>query len=74
MQHESPHSASVAGPAGLVIRTMRQAQGLTQRQLAALADVDHTMLSRVERGQVEPSSRWLKAVTDALGRNLAGAA
>lgn len=61
-------------PSGTVIRVMRKAQGLTLRQLAALAEVDYSTLSRVERGEHEPSARWLKAVTDALGRHMAGAA
>lgn len=57
--------------AGTVIREARKAQGLTLRDLAALAEVDHSMLSKVERGLVDPSPRWLKSVTVALGRNLA---
>jgi len=51
---------------------MRKAQDLSIRQLAELAEVNPTMLSQVERGLREPSPRWLKAVTDALGRHLAG--
>lgn len=53
---------------------MRKAQQLSLRELAGLAEVDYSMLSRVERGMVEPSARWLKAVTDALGKHMAGAA
>lgn len=60
--------------AGTVIRKARTTQKLTLRQLAELAEVDYSMLSRVERGLVEPSPRWLKAVTDALGKHMAGAA
>lgn len=56
---------------GTVIKMARNAQKLSIRQLARLADVDHSMLSRVERGEVDPSARWLKAVTDALGRHMA---
>lgn len=50
---------------------MRKAQNLSIRELARLADVDHSMLSRVERGEVDPSARWLKEVTTALGQHLA---
>lgn len=53
---------------------MRKAQNLSLRELADLAEVDYSMLSKVERGLVDPSPRWLKAVTDALGRNLGSAA
>lgn len=62
------------GNAGTAVRAMRKAQKLSIRQLAELAEVNATMLSQVERGKREPSPRWLKAVTDALGRNLSGAA
>jgi transcriptional regulator with XRE-family HTH domain len=44
------------------------------RQLAALAEVDHSMLSRIENGLVDPSPRVVKAITEALGKNMAGAA
>lgn len=60
--------------AGTVIRAARKTQNLTLRQLAQLADVDYSMLSKVERGLVDPRPRWLKAVTDALGKHMAGAA
>ena len=59
---------------GNVIRAARKAQGLTQRQLAALADVDHTMVSRIENGKVDASARVIKALTEALGRHMGGAA
>jgi transcriptional regulator with XRE-family HTH domain len=62
------------GHAGTAIRAMRQAQGLSVRELARLAEVNHSQLSQVERGLKDPSPRWLKSVTDALGRHLGGAA
>lgn len=62
------------GHAGNAIRAMRKAQGLSLRQLASLADVEYGYLAQVERGKREPTARWLKSVTDALGRNLSGAA
>lgn len=55
---------------GAIIQTARKAQNLTQRQLADLAEVDHSMISRIERGLVDPSPRVVKAITEALGRNL----
>ena len=57
---------------GRAIRALRTAQGLSVRELAKRAQVNPTMLSQVERGLREPSPRWLKAVTDALGRSIAG--
>lgn len=59
---------------GRAIRTLRKAQGLPLRELARLAEVNAGYLSKVERGIEDPSPRWLKNVTDALGRNLAGVA
>lgn len=53
---------------------MRKAQDLSLRDLARIAEVEPGYLSQVERGLREPSPRWLKAVTDALGQHLAGAA
>lgn len=62
------------GHAGRVLREARKAQKLTLRDLSLLAEVDYSMLSKVERGLIDPSPRWLKAVTDALGRQMGGAA
>lgn len=62
------------GHAGHAIREMRRAQNLSLRELARLADVEPGYLSQVERGLREPTARWLKSVTDALGKHLAGAA
>lgn len=56
---------------GAVLRAARKAQKLTQRQLAELAEVDHSMVSRIESGKVNPSPRVVKALTEALGRNMA---
>ena len=62
------------GHAGAAIKAMRKAQGLTLRELARLAEVEPGYLSMVERGIREPTPRWLKSVTDALGRHLGGVA
>jgi transcriptional regulator with XRE-family HTH domain len=63
-----------AGTAGDAIRVLRTSQGLTLRQLADLAGISWTYLSQVERGDRVPTKRWLSVVTDALSRNLRGAA
>jgi transcriptional regulator with XRE-family HTH domain len=52
---------------GSEVRRMRVDAGLTQRRLAALADIDHGFLSLVERGQREPSLAVLTAIATALG-------
>ena len=57
-------------PTGNTIRTMRQAQGLSLRDLARLSDTTHGYLSLVERGHREPSVRWLAAVKGALADNM----
>lgn len=49
------------------IRRMRVDAGLTQRRLAALADIDHGFLSLIERGLREPSLAVLVAIATALG-------
>lgn len=70
----SAHTAYVLhmGDAGTAIRKLRTAQHLSLRELARLAKVEASYLSQVERGLREPTDRWLKAVTDALGEHLAG--
>lgn len=58
-----------AGPA---IKTLREAQGLSLRKLAALSGTNPGYLSQVEQGKKTPTRRWLRAVTEALGKNLGG--
>lgn len=53
---------------------MREAQGLTLRDLASRAGTSHAYLSQVERGEKAPTKRWVRAVLDALADNLRGAA
>ncbi len=61
---------SGVGNAGTAVRAMRKAQHLSIRELARLAEVNAGMLSQVERGLRDPSPRWLKSVTDALGEHI----
>jgi len=56
---------------GALIRQTRKTQKLSLRDLARLSEVDHSTLSRIENGLIDPSPRTVKAITDALGRNLA---
>lgn len=53
---------------------MREAQSLSLRKLAEMSGTSFSYLSRVERGLEEPTERWLRAVTEALGKHMAGAA
>lgn len=59
---------------GPVIREARKAQKLSQRALARLSEVDHSTISRIENGEMDPSPRVVKAITEALGRYMGGAA
>lgn len=52
---------------GAEIRRMRLDAGLSQRRLAALAEIDHGYLSLIERGLREPSLAVLVAIAAALG-------
>lgn len=52
---------------GDVIKTAREALNLTQKQLGDLAGLDHTTVSRIERGVYDAPRYTIKALTDALG-------
>jgi transcriptional regulator with XRE-family HTH domain len=45
---------------------MREAQELTLRQVASRAGVSFAYLAQVERGDKEPTDRWLRDVIAAL--------
>jgi transcriptional regulator with XRE-family HTH domain len=51
---------------GAAIRKVRQERGLTQRQLAAKADVEPTWISRLENGSANPSIATLRRIAKAL--------
>lgn len=55
---------------GEVLRSIRQAQGRTLREVSASAQVSLGYLSEVERGQKEASSELLEAICSALGTPL----
>lgn len=55
---------------GTEIRRFRLDAGLSQRRLGGLAGIDHAFLSRIERGNREPSLAVLVAIATALGGNL----
>ncbi len=51
---------------GTALRALREARGMTARQLALDADVSPAMVSRIENGQVSPSISTLSALSAAL--------
>lgn len=57
--------------AGDIIRQRRKSLGLSLRDLAKLAAVNHGDLSRVETGQIPPSPKLAAQVCHALGLKLA---
>jgi len=48
------------------LRTARAARGLSQKQLAALADLDSSFISLLESGQRTPSTATLEAISKVL--------
>lgn len=56
---------------GEIIAEARKTLNLTQEQLGQLAGVDHSTISRIERGLIDSPPRTIKALTDALGREKA---
>jgi transcriptional regulator with XRE-family HTH domain len=49
------------------IKELRKARGLTQKELGDLAGLDHSFISRAERGESELSAASLMAIAAALG-------
>lgn len=56
---------------GRQVRLHRRAQGLSQKGLAALADVHSTYISNIERGEVSASLYCFYKIAQALGILLA---
>lgn len=55
---------------GREIAKIRRSKALTQENLAAIAGLDRSYLSEIERGLVNPSLETLKRIADALGVSL----
>lgn len=49
---------------------MREAQGLTLRQLADSSGTSFSYLAQVEKEKATPTDRWLRDVTDALAKHM----
>ena len=56
--------------AGALLRQARQAAGLTQREVAARAGVQQSVVSAYESGGREPSLRTLSSLVEACGVSL----
>ncbi|APE10799.1 hypothetical protein BO226_17655 [Rhodococcus sp. 2G] len=65
---------TTAASTGQALRRLREIAGLTLDQVAELADVSPTYLSRVETGQCNPSIKWLGVVSKALAASIASKA
>ncbi len=59
--------ASTAPPFAARLRELLVAASLTQADLARLAEVDQSSISRYLRGECEPNLRQLRAIARALG-------
>ncbi|MGR6579307.1 helix-turn-helix domain-containing protein [Rhodococcus qingshengii] len=57
---------------GQALRHLRDISGLTLDQVAELAEVSPTYLSRVETGRCRPSLKWTAGVTRALSDGILG--
>lgn len=56
---------------GPVIRETRKTLNMGIRELARRSEVDASTISRIERGEINPTARTVKALTDALGAAIA---
>ena len=54
---------------GTKIRSLREAQGLMQRQVAYHLDIDSPMLSNVERGERKARRDWIPKLAELLKAN-----
>ena len=61
---------SYTGSMGLRLRRIREAKGLSLRELAAGAGVDYTEINRIELGKVTPRLATLEKLAKALGVSL----
>jgi ribosome-binding protein aMBF1 (putative translation factor) len=60
-------SKSDARPVGERIRLAREAQGLSQKELAERAGIAPPVLCRFEQGEREPRTKILRRIAEALG-------
>lgn len=70
MRQEEAVSTGSTPAIGGLFRERRKARGLTLEQLAAIAGISKSMVSHIERGEVNPSFAVLWRLTRALGMSL----
>ena len=58
---------SEARTVGQKVRRLREKDGLTQEQLAEIADLHYSYVGHIERGTKNPSLKSLTKIADALG-------
>lgn len=63
---ERPHPIAVS----VQVALLREAQGLTQAELSALAGLRQADISRIERGATSPTTRALQRIASALNAEL----
>jgi DNA-binding XRE family transcriptional regulator len=61
-----PPDAVMTRSIAMLVATRREELGLSQRELAKRAGVNHTMISRLENGQYTPSQKTIERLTEAL--------
>ena len=59
-----------AGAVGLNLQRLRRERGLSQEELADLAEIHQTYLSGVERGKRNPTIAVLQRIAQALGADI----
>jgi transcriptional regulator with XRE-family HTH domain len=69
--HERPDTQQALRAFGQAVRTVRLSRGLTQEQLAELADVHATYIGKIERAQKNISFENLLKLACALNLSLA---
>lgn len=63
----SPEEVDLLGRFGARLRVLREAAGLSQEQLADLAEIHRTYVGSVERGERNLSLLNMYSLADALG-------
>ena len=56
---------------GQIVHDARRQEGLTQAELAELVGTDKSYISRIEKGNVEPSAGLFLNIINILGLNIA---
>ncbi len=54
---------------GKHLRVLREDKGFSQSYLSAIANIPKSQISRIERGEVNPTINTVKVIAEALGVN-----